>query len=194
MFCQPQFGFPRKMPVEYEPAIEMGEWPTGFPHNIETYLWTHQGSPGGDAWHALGKMNSGAWFYFFAKCPESEKPFISGCGCIHVYAAWNFENLILHAMDQDGYELYLKESRDQTDANTQMSHQASDASGLSEGAGPQAPYAQFLERWLRAPEPEYKAAHPDSADLSESPESLSSRTEGDKEQSDASHPPDHLDS
>lgn len=197
MFLQQQFGFELSkitIRIENEPRIDVGEFPTGFPQTITSYLWTHKGSPGNSPWFALGQLDSGAWFYFFAKCPECARPFADPGACIYLYAAWNYENLVLHAMDQEGYETYIRESRDQTDANTQMSHQASDASGLSEVAGLPAPFGQFHGHSLHARELEYRGLLLGSAGSSEIQESSSAHTGADTEQSDASRPADRLDS
>jgi hypothetical protein len=194
LFCQPQYGYPSVFSVENEPVIHLGEFPDYFPRTVESYLWTHKGTPGGSPWFALGRLDSGAWFYFFASCPESPRPFTDLGSAIHLFAAWNFHNLILHAMDQEGYEAYLRESRDQTDANTQTSHQASGASGLSGVAGLPALGAQFPLQWLHARELEYRGLLPGSAGLSESRGSSSAHTEEDTEPSDVSRPVDHPDS
>ena len=138
VFCHEQFGFSLKninIRVRSEPQIDIGD----FPNNIIDLYWTHKGSPGGSHWYAFGRLNFGAHFFFHASCDISARPFLDGLRAIYIYPAFNYENIIQYAMDGAGYEMFIKESSGQTDATSQMSHPASDASQQSEDDVLQAP-------------------------------------------------------
>uniref|UniRef100_A0A6C0LNI0 Uncharacterized protein n=1 Tax=viral metagenome TaxID=1070528 RepID=A0A6C0LNI0_9ZZZZ len=112
MFCQPQFGYANKniyVPLPNQSFITVGEYPTGFPANIQDFLWIEQGNPGTDTWKCLGRLNFGAFFYYTAYCNDTAKTFLDG-GSMTLSVSWEYGKLIHYAMSSVDYAEYISET------------------------------------------------------------------------------------
>jgi len=112
MFCQPQFGYANKniyVSLPSQSLIMVGEYPTGFPANIQDFLWIEQGNPGTDTWKCLGRLNFGAFFYYTAYCQDTPRTFLDG-GAMTLSVSWEYGKLIHYAMSSVDYAEYIAET------------------------------------------------------------------------------------
>jgi len=111
-FCQPQFGYANKKINQRLPGqsyLDVGEFPTGFPNNIQEYLWISQGNPGTDNWNCLGRLTSGIFFYYTAICNDAPRTFIDG-GSMTLYVTTDYSKIIHYAMTLEEYTQYINET------------------------------------------------------------------------------------
>jgi hypothetical protein len=112
-FCQPQFGYTNKkiyVKLHGQSYLDVGEFPTGFPHTIQEFLWISQGNPGTDIWICLGRLNFGAYFYYTASCNNTPRTFLDG-GSMSLCVTTDYSKIIQYAMDKDVYAQYISETK-----------------------------------------------------------------------------------
>jgi len=111
-FCQQQFGYTNKkinVRLPGQSYLDVGEFPTGFPNNIQEYLWISQGNPGTDSWLCLGQLTSGIFFYYTATCNDTPRTFIDG-GSMTLCVTTDYSKIIHYAMNQEEYDQYINET------------------------------------------------------------------------------------
>ena len=141
LFIQGQFGYSAdsiQRHIHNETLINLGIYPNTFPNTITEYYWV-KGSKeinAGQQWYALGRLDSGIYFFYTAYCGAS-KTFLNNGGHMNLWVSRHYSDLIHYAMNLETYKKYLDETNiivepvielvDQTDARPQMSRQALDA-------------------------------------------------------------------
>jgi hypothetical protein len=111
-FLHPQFGYSLKKISHTVPGqgfIDIGEYPSGFPYTIQEYYWIFQGNPGTDAWHAIGRLNFGPYFYYTAYCYDTPKLFADR-GEMNISVSYDYSKLIEFALTFDTYSQYISET------------------------------------------------------------------------------------
>jgi hypothetical protein len=111
-FCQPQFGYTNKkinLRLPGQSYLDVGEFPSGFPSNIQEYLWISQGNPGTDSWLCLGRLTSGIFFYYTATTYDTPRTFIDG-GLMTLCVTTDYSKIINYAMNQEEYTQYINET------------------------------------------------------------------------------------
>ena len=111
-FLHPQFGYSLQKISKTVPGqgfIDIGEYPSGFPYTIQEYYWIFQGNPGTDAWHAIGRLNFGAYFYYTAYCYDTENLF-GNRGEMSISVSYDYSKLIEFALSFDTYSQYISET------------------------------------------------------------------------------------
>lgn len=78
----------------------------GFPINIKEYYWVHAGENDEDNWYALGKLDSGLYFFYKGWCDYT------GFDCqggMDLYASEDWKGLLTMAMGSSDYDEYRKD-------------------------------------------------------------------------------------
>ena len=78
--------------------------PDIFPHDIKEYYWIHEGTPGNQAWYALGSLEEGLYFFYTA---YTYKMFDTD-GHMDLWVSHRFSDLIHFAMDSFTYTKYIQ--------------------------------------------------------------------------------------
>lgn len=113
MFIHKQFDYPVESiyrQLMTQSAIDLGTFPNTFPNTISEYYWIQEGQPTLSPWIALGKLNSGTYFYYVASCTDKDGYFFKNkkvCGIMHLWLSNSYSDLINWAMSGPDYELYL---------------------------------------------------------------------------------------
>ena len=113
MFIHEQFGYPVESiyrPLLTQPVVDLGTFPDTFPNTISEYYWIQEGQPTVSPWIALGKLNSGTYFYYIANSTDKDGYFYINkkvCGIMHLWLSNSYSDLINWAMSGPDYELYL---------------------------------------------------------------------------------------
>ncbi len=121
MYVQPKYGFSvesilRKLHLQS--ILHLGEFPDTFPNTIAHYYWIkYETNTHSMHWAALGKLNSGLYFFYTAHCKNMPRAFAQNLvdgvaqGCqMNLWASMRFSDIIHFAMSQDQYEQYLNET------------------------------------------------------------------------------------
>lgn len=116
MFIHEQFGYSVESIYRQlltQSAVDLGTFPDCFPNTISEYYWIQEGQPRGSPWIALGKLNSGTYFYYVASCSDEEGYFFKNkkkCGIMHLWISHKYSDLINWAIDANVYNKYLSET------------------------------------------------------------------------------------
>ena len=113
MFIHEQFGYSvesiyRKLVTQS--AVDLGTFPDTFPNTISEYYWIQEGRPRESPWIALGKLNSGTYFYYLANCTDDEGYFFKNkkkCGMMHLWISHSYSDLINWSMSAQDYDAYI---------------------------------------------------------------------------------------
>jgi len=116
MFIHEQFGFSVESIYRQlltQSVIDLGTFPDTFPNTISEFYWIQEGEPTIKPWIALGKLNSGTYFYYVASCSDSDGYFFKNkkvCGMMHLWLSNNYSDLINWSMSEPDYESYISSS------------------------------------------------------------------------------------
>lgn len=88
--------------------VETGQADAGdFPKNIHEHFWISEGERDGRPWHSIGLLKNGNYFYYTASCDYT------GFDCqgeMRLYVSASYANIIKHALSDEVYRQYLKET------------------------------------------------------------------------------------
>lgn len=80
-----------------------------FPQNIREHFWVRGGENDGDSWMSCGELKNGVYFFFSGSCDYT------GFDCqggMKLVASTSWQNIVDHAMTQEEYDLYVKQTTD----------------------------------------------------------------------------------
>ena len=113
MYIHEQFSYPIQSIYRQlitQSPVDLGTFPDTFPNTISEYYWIQEGEPTVRPWAALGKLNSGLYFYYVASCESKDGNFFSlkkKTGIMHLWMTHSYSDLINWAMDISTYEAYI---------------------------------------------------------------------------------------
>ena len=114
MFIHEQFGYSVESIYRQlltQSAIDLGIFPDTFPNTISEYYWIQEGQLSVKPWIALGKLNSGTYFYYMASSNSDENAYFfknkKACGIMHLWLSNSYSDLINWSMSGPDYESYL---------------------------------------------------------------------------------------
>lgn len=113
MFIHEQFSYSVKSIYRQfitQSPVDLGIFPDTFPNTISEYYWIQEGEPTVKSWAAIGKLNSGLYFYYVASCDSKDGSFFSlkkKSGMMHLWITHNYSDLINWALDIPTYEAYI---------------------------------------------------------------------------------------
>lgn len=118
MYIHEQFGYSvdsiyRQLLTQS--ALDLGTFPDTFPNTISEYYWIQEGQPPAKPWIALGKLNSGTYFYYIASCEDGDGYFFKNkkqCGMMHLWLSNSYSDLVNWVMSGPDYESYLASTRE----------------------------------------------------------------------------------
>ena len=116
MHVHSQFGYSVKSifrELYTQSLVDLGEYPNTFPNTISDYYWIQEGEACVRPWIALGKLNTGVYFYYVAVCNDPNGRFYLNkktTGIMHLWISQKFSDLINWAMDADVYKKYISET------------------------------------------------------------------------------------
>lgn len=109
MYLHDQFGYSVQSiyrRLNNESAVDLGVYPDTFPNNIAKYYWIDEGKPAVKSWKALGRLNSGLYFYYTAYCDGEDGDF-KRAGNMNLWMVSRYGDLVQFAMDNEAYEAYM---------------------------------------------------------------------------------------
>ena len=113
MYIHEQFGYSVESiyrTLLTQSAVDLGTFPDSFPNTISEYYWIQEGQPTVSPWIALGKLNSGNYFYYTAACDSIDGYFFKNKkknGIMHLWISHNYDDIINWTMSGPDYESYL---------------------------------------------------------------------------------------
>jgi hypothetical protein len=113
MFIHEQFGFSVESIYRQlltQSAVDLGTFPECFPNTISEYYWIQEGQPYVKPWIALGKLNTGIYFYYVASSSNDDGYFFKNkknCGMMHLWLSHSYSDLINWALSAPDYEAYI---------------------------------------------------------------------------------------
>lgn len=125
MFVHSQFDYSLKSiyrPLVSQGLFDLGEFPNTFPHTISEYYWIQEGEATIRPWIALGKLESGLYFYYVGYCNDKSGLFYLNkkkMGIMHLWVSINVGDLINWAMDADSYKKYTSETSSEATSEAQ---------------------------------------------------------------------------
>lgn len=113
MYIQDQYGYSvetilRK--IYRQSDLFLGVYPNTFPHTITTYYWIkYETDINSMKWAALGKLDSGKYFFYTAECKNEPRAFLKD-GSMHLWVSSRYSDLIYYGMNQEQYNSYFNET------------------------------------------------------------------------------------
>ena len=113
MYIHEQFGYSVESiyrTLLTQPALDLGTFPDTFPNTISEYYWIQEGTPNLKPWIALGKLNSGTYFYYIASCTDEDGVFFKNkktSGIMHLWLSNSYSDIINWVMSGPDYEAYI---------------------------------------------------------------------------------------
>ena len=112
MYIHAQFGYDvksiyRRLLSQSQPNL--GTFPNTFPNTIYEYYWVQEGEPSLKPWIAIGRLESGEYFYYRAFTNEP-KAIFSKDGHMDLWISISYGDLIQFVMDADTYTKYMNET------------------------------------------------------------------------------------